>query len=109
MNYKYSYYGDILIISFIRSDGSLISGSVESFANEIIALLKGNEVKVALDLRKINYINSFGLGELINMREFFLSRGITPVLILESKKIYKLFEMVGIHELFVIVSHESEI
>ena len=39
----------------------------------------------------------------------FLSRGITPVLILESKKIYKLFEMVGIHELFVIVSHESEI
>ena len=66
-------------------------------------------VKLALDLRSNPYLNSFGLGELINIRHFFMERGISCVLIIESKKIHKLLEMVGIEDLFETVTSEDQI
>ena len=109
MQFVYKYLDSIPVITFSREDGSLLEDSIESFCEEVIKLLKDNEHRVAFDLRHNTYLNSFGLGELINIRQFLFSRGISCILIVESKKIYKLFEMVGIEELFKTVSSEDKI
>jgi len=109
MQFVYKYVGNVPLISFKRDDGSLVGYDINLFGEEIITILKDDTVKIAFDLRANPYLNSFGLGELINIRHFFLERGISCVLIVESKKIHKLLEMVGIEDLFETVASEDQI
>lgn len=109
MQFTYEYVNNIPVISFTREDGSLLGGDVDDFGKEILEIINEGIYKVIFDLRKNSYLNSFGLGELINIRNYFLDRGITCVLIVNSKKITKLFDMVGIGELFETVASENEI
>lgn len=109
MQFVYKYVDNVPVISFSRDDGSLVGYDINIFGEEIISLLKGDAVRVAFDLRANPYLNSFGLGELINIRHFFMERGISCVLIVDSKKIHKLLEMVGIEDLFETVASEDHI
>lgn len=109
MQFVYKYVENVPVISFKRDDGSLVGYDVNIFGEEVISILKEDSVKIALDLRNNPYLNSFGLGELINIRHFFMERGISCVLIVESKKIHKLLEMVGIEDLFETVTSEDQI
>ena len=109
MQFVYKYAGNVPVITFKREDGSLLGNSIEPFCEEIIKLLKEDDNRIAFDLRHNTYLNSFGLGELINIRQILLDRGISCILIVESRKIYKLFEMVGLEELFQTVSSEDKI
>ncbi|HPF05900.1 MAG TPA: STAS domain-containing protein [Spirochaetota bacterium] len=109
MQFVYKYVENVPVISFKRDDGSLVGYDVNIFGEEVISILREDSVKIALDLRNNPYLNSFGLGELINIRHFFIERGISCVLIVESKKIHKLLEMVGIEDLFETVTSEDQI
>lgn len=109
MQFTYEYINNIPVISFTREDGSLLGGDIDDFGKEILEIMNEGVYKVIFDLRKNSYLNSFGLGELINIRNYFLDRGIACVLIVNSKKIIKLFDMVGIGELFETVASENEI
>ncbi|HOP30312.1 MAG TPA: STAS domain-containing protein [Spirochaetota bacterium] len=109
MQFVYKYVENVPVISFKRDDGSLVGYDVNIFGEEVISILREDSVKIALDLRNNPYLNSFGLGELINIRHFFMERGISCVLIVESKKIHKLLEMVGIEDLFETVTSEDQI
>ncbi len=109
MEFTYVFVNNVPVISFIRDDGSLLRGDVNDFGEEILELIKEDVYKVVFDLRNNSYLNSFGLGELINLRNYFLDKGITTVLIVTSKKIIKLFDMVGIGDLFETIASEKEI
>lgn len=109
MHFAYKYVDKVPVISFKRDDGSLVGYDINSFGEEIITILKDDVVRIAFDLRENPYLNSYGLGELINIRHFFMERGISCVLIVESKKIHKLLEMVGIEDLFETVASEDQI
>jgi anti-anti-sigma factor len=109
MDFTYEYVNNTPVISFIRDDGSLLHGDVNDFVEEILKIIKEDVYKVIFDLRNNSYLNSFGLGELINLRNYFLDKGITTALIVTSKKIIKLFDMVGIGDLFEIIASENEI
>jgi anti-anti-sigma factor len=109
MHFVYKYVDNVPVISFKRDDGSLVGYDINLFGEEVISVLKDDIVKIAFDLRSNPYLNSFGLGELINIRQFFMERGISCVLIVESKKIHKLLEMVGIEDLFETVASEDQI
>ena len=109
MNFTYEHINNIPVISFTREDGSLLGTDVNEFGNEVLEILTEGVYKVVFDLRKNSYLNSFGLGELINLRNYFLDKGITCVIIVNSKKIIKLFDMVGIGELFETIASEKEI
>ena len=98
MQFTYEYVNNIPVISFTREDGSLLGSDVNVFGEEIMEILNEGVYKVVFDLRKNSYLNSFGLGELINLRNYFLDKGVTCILIVNSKKIIKLFDMVGIGE-----------
>lgn len=109
MHFVYKYVDNVPVISFKRDDGSLVGYDINLFGEEVVSILKEDIVKIAFDLRSNPYLNSFGLGELINIRHFFMERGISCVLIVESKKIHKLLEMVGIEDLFETVASEDQI
>jgi len=109
MDFTYEYVNNVPVIRFIRDDGSLLQGEVNDFGEEILKLINEGVYKVVFDLRSHSYLNSFGLGELINLRNYFLDKGLTTVLIVTSKKIIKLFDMVGIGDLFETIASEKEI
>jgi anti-anti-sigma factor len=109
MEFTYVLVNKAPVISFIRDDGSLLNSDVDVFGREVLDIIESDVYKVVFDLRKNSYLNSFGLGELINLRNYFLDKGITTVLIVTSKKIIKLFDMVGIGDLFETIESEKEI
>jgi len=109
VQFEYEYVNKVPVISFTREDGSLLGSAVDEFGEDVLEILNEGVYRIVFDLRKHSYLNSFGLGELINLRNYFLDKGITCVLIINSSKIIKLFEMVGIGELFETLSSEKEI
>jgi anti-anti-sigma factor len=109
MEFNYVLVNKVPVISFIRDDGSLLNSDVDVFGREVLDIIGEDVYKVVFDLRSNSYLNSFGLGELINLRNYFLDKGITTVLIMTSKKIIKLFDMVGISDLFETIESEKEI
>ncbi|HNX24208.1 MAG TPA: STAS domain-containing protein [Spirochaetota bacterium] len=109
MHFTYEQVNNIPVISFTREDGSLLGSEINDFGSEVLEIITEGVYKVAFDLRRNSYLNSFGLGELINLRNYFFDRGITCIIIVNSNKIIKLFDMVGIGELFETVASEKEI
>ena len=109
MQFTYEYVKSVPVISFTREDGSLLGSDLNEFGEGILELINEDVYRVVFDLRNNPYLNSFGLGELINIRNFFLNKGITCILIVNSQKIIKLFDMVGIGDLFETIASEKEI
>jgi anti-anti-sigma factor len=109
MDFVYEYVNNIPVVKFCREDGFLVGEEIHYFGDKVIPLVKGDINKIAIDLRSYTYLNSFGLGELINIRNYFLERGVECILIVSSSKIHKLFDMVGIGDLFVTVANEKEL
>ncbi len=107
--YVYEYVNNVPVISFTREDGSLHGADINQFGEEILGLINDGVDRIVFDLRKNSYLNSFGLGELINIRNYFINKGITCILIVNSKKIIKLFDMIGIGDLFETIASEKEI
>lgn len=109
MDFVYEYVNNIPVVRFCRDDGFLIGEEISLFVEKSRLLVKEETGKIAIDLRNYTYLNSFGLGELINIRNFFIDRNIQCILIVNSSKIYKLFDMVGIGDLFETIKHENEL
>lgn len=109
MDFVYEYLNNIPVIKFNRDDGFLVGEEIHSFGQKVVPLVKEDVNKIVLDLRNYTYLNSFGLGELINIRNFFLERSVECILIVDSSKIRKLFDMVGIGDLFKTVKNENEL
>ena len=109
MNFVYKYVNKVPVISFLGNDGGLLGSDIKTFGEEVVELSEGNNGRIAFDLRNNSYLNSFGLGELINIRKFFYDRGFECILIAESQKINKLLDMVGIGDLFTRIKSENEL
>lgn len=109
MDFVYEYLNNILVIKFNRNDGFLLGKEVHFFGERIIPLVKEDVNKIALDLRNYTYLNSIGLGELINIRNFFLERSVDTILIVNSSKMLKLLDLVGIGDIFEAVKNENEL
>jgi len=109
MNFVYKYVNKIPVISFLADDGGLLGSDIKAFGEEVVDLAQDNIRLIAFDLRNNSYLNSFGLGELINIRKFFNDRGFECILIAESQKINKLLDMVGIGDLFTRIKSENEL
>jgi len=109
MNFVYKYVNKVPVISFRNDNGGLLGSDIRIFGEDVLSLMDGDDRRVVFDLRENSYLNSFGLGELINIRKFFDDRGISCTLIAGSQKIIKLLDMVGIGDLFTIIKSENEI
>ncbi len=109
MDFVYEYLNNIPVIKFNRNEGFLLGKGIHSFGEAVIPLVKDDVNKIALDLRGYTSLNSVGLGELVNIRNFFLERSVETILIVNSSKIQKLLDMVGIGDIFKTVKDENEL
>ena len=109
MQYEYKLINNIPVITFDHDNGKLIGGDVQIFGEEILSRFNGESDRFVFDLRNISCFNSFAVGELVGIRNYFLDKGFDCILIIDNGKIIKLFEMVGIMDLFQTVSSENQI
>jgi len=98
MEYKFEVREDYLILRF---EGDLIG---ENHGPELISLINdqiNNEVFFCIiDLSKIRYINSSGIGVLITILTKFRNRGGDIVLIKPSKTVEKLLVITKLNSIF---------
>lgn len=109
MLFEYKLIKNIPVITFERDDGNLIGGDVNAFGDEVMGRYNGDSDRIVFDLRNMSYFNSFSVGELVAIRNYFLEKGLDSFLILDNNNIIKLFEMLGIMDLFQIISSENGI
>ena len=109
MRFEYKLINNIPVITFDYDDGKLIGGDVEVFGEDVLDKINNSYDRIAFDLRNILYFNSFAVGELVGIRNYFLDKGFDCILIMENRNIIKLFEMLGIIDLFHVISSENEI
>jgi len=106
MKYLYQQNGDVLILRF---EGDLIG---EEHGPEIVGLINdqfNNQVKsAAIDISKVRYINSNGIGVLITILTKFRNKGGEVVLINPSEHVKKLLIITKLDKIFYIVKSEEE-
>ncbi len=71
------------------------------------ALLSGLK-KILVDCKDLQYISSAGLGVFISYIQEMESKQIKLVLFNMSQKVYKVFEILGLHRLLTITDSEEE-
>lgn len=74
--------------------------SAEFLVQSLERTLEKDEGHVLLDLSKINYIDSTGIGELVGYLSRFAERDRKLILVAPSERILKLLEIAQIHNLF---------
>lgn len=88
-------------LTVLRVEGIVKLGeSAEFLAQTLRRVLDLDEGNVALDLSKINYIDSTGIGELVGYLTRFRTQNRKLILIAPSERITKLLAMAQIHDLF---------
>jgi len=109
MDFEYKLINNIPVVTLESDDGKLVGEDIQVFAEEILGKINAESGKIAFDLRNISYFNSYSVGELVGIRNYFLDKGFDCILIVENRNIIKLFDMLGIMDFFRTVSSENEI
>jgi len=109
MSLSHRFFNNILVIDLEGADGPLIEGDVEKFIDSAVALVDTAKNVIGLDMAKKKYLNSWGLGQLIKVKDFLSDRGIELYLINLTQRVSALLSMVGVEEFFKVVSSENEI
>lgn len=106
MIFKFDHVDDLMIIQF---EGDLIGEEngpeiIESVNNS----LNNNIIKCVIDIAKVRYINSSGIGVLITILTKFRNKGGEVVLINPSEHVKKLLAITKLNAIFTISDDLSE-
>ena len=98
--------GSVLVISFAE-EGSLEASNVMDFRESVMGLLKEGD-KVVLDLGKVNFMDSSGLGAIVALGRS-LSRGEGELRLANvTPYVCKIFEFTRLHQAFEIYDTVEE-
>ncbi len=106
-----------MIIDKQHIDDGLLKLSINGDLDASSALVMDSVIKQAyqeehfrilVDCKSLNYISSAGLGVFISYHEDFLKEEGKFVFFEMSDKVYNVFELLGLHDLFKIVKSEHE-
>ena len=95
----------IAVISF--NCESLDAGNIKKFREEISSLLEDAD-HVLIDMNKLSFIDSSGLGALLTCYRSLTNRGSDLRLFGLSRPVLALFELVRMHRLFSIYENREE-
>ena len=96
-------------ICTIRLKGRLVSGEpVSQFDNAFQSALATGHIYLILDLEALPYIDSSGIGSIVNALRMATKQGGTVKLVNPASFVSKTFKMVGILGLFGVHSSEAE-
>lgn len=91
----------------VHVQGFLDAYTVAELEEIFNGLIKSKQYKIIVDLAKLDYISSAGLGTFMAVIDEIRDNGGDIVLIHLSPKIYKVFDLLGFSELFQIVEDET--
>lgn len=94
--------------TIVELNGSVDPSSIDDFDAIFDELLESGNVRIAMDLGKLKYINSTGMGMMVQYYDQLSDEGGGLVLMAVQAKIILVLEMLGLQELFPIVSNEQE-
>ncbi len=97
-----------LVAHFVELTGSIDPESFESFAEMFDELLDQGAQYLAIDFEGLKYINSTGMGLMIQIIDKFNDVGGKIVLMRISPKVMVVMEMLGLQEFFQIVNDENQ-
>ncbi|HID39336.1 MAG TPA: anti-sigma factor antagonist [Calditrichaeota bacterium] len=95
-------------ISVLYLSGFLDAHTVNQFEDALQNLIKENRFKITVNLEKLNYISSAGLGVFMGFIEEVREKGGDIKLSNPSSKVYKVFDLLGFPALFDICQEENE-
>lgn len=88
--------------------GDLDAGSSIEVDEVISEALRNKQYQILIDCKMLNYISSAGLGVFISHKEDFDVRKGSFVFFDMNKNVYSIFELLGLHNIFSIVSNEHD-
>ena len=106
MKFSFEVVDDAMVIMF---DGDLIGEENGPEIVEAIAeTIESGVVKCIIDISKVRYINSSGIGVLITILTKFRNKGGEVVLVNPSDQVRKLLVITKLNNIFTIVEHAEE-
>lgn len=96
-------------ICVLKLKGRFINGEpVAQFENAFQSALNGGHISLVLDLEDVPYIDSSGIGSVVNALRMSTKLGGNAKLVQPSDFVVKVFKMVGILGLFSVYETEAE-
>jgi len=95
-------------IHFAELSGAIDASTVHIFQNQLEDARKRGVTKLIMDISKIKYVNSTGLGSLVKYADTFKAASGGVVLLRVPAKVKIVIEMLGLHEFFEMCSSEQE-
>jgi anti-anti-sigma factor len=95
-------------LAIVTVAGYIDAHTFEELEDEVQGLLDDNIFRVALDLSKVNYSSSAGIGVLANLRASCLSGGGSLVLINPAACLCTVLQTFGLWDLFTVVPTKAQ-
>jgi len=99
---------DIDEISILNLSGFLDAHTTPVFEDELHGLLRAKRFKIIVNLKKLDYISSAGLGVFMGFIEEIREQGGDIKLSNLSLKVFKVFDLLGFPALYQIFDEESQ-
>ena len=90
----------------VRVTGEVDIYTTTQFKEPIEKLIEANTKYIFLDLTDLSYIDSTGIGILIELRKGSMSRDLNMTLINPQKNVVKLLQLTGVDQIFSIVEEK---
>lgn len=94
--------------ALVQIDGAIDAKTVVLFQEQLDQLQQNGYTRFILDMEGIKYVNSTGLGTLVNVADALETRGGGIALIKIHPKVKVVFDMLGLNAFFKIFSNEDE-
>lgn len=95
-------------IYFIKVEGEVDASSSIYLDNAVSEALQNDCNAILIDCNNLNYISSAGLGVFMSHLDEINQRNIQLILFGIQNKVYKVFEILGLHELITITETREE-
>jgi len=95
-------------IIILKVSGFVDASNINRFDEELYSHIKRGTAKIVVDCSDLQYINSMGMGILLEARQLAAKRNGDVVILNLPKKISKVFEILGFNEIFKLYTSEEE-
>lgn len=95
-------------VTIIKVSGFVDASNISRFDEELYSHIKKGASKIIIDCSDLQYINSMGMGILLEARQLATKRDGDIVILNLPKKISKVFEILGFNEIFKFYSTEED-
>jgi anti-sigma B factor antagonist len=93
----------------LKLSGKIAIGSgSDELTDSVLDLLEDGCLRIVLDLERVSYVDSSGLGTIVACRKSALDKGAEVVLLKPVGKVFDLLQLTGLWEILPVFSDEGE-